>query len=288
VVASAVLAVASAVGACASDRASSPGGLRVVASFYPLAEAARRVGGPGVHVTDLTPPGVEPHDLELKASQVADIQDAAVVLVLGKGFQPAVEKVAAGRKGTVEVLARLPTGDGRSSDPHVWLDPVLKAGIVDQVAAALAAADAPRSGTYEADAATFKTELAALDGRYRSGLADCRRRDIVTSHEAFGHLAARYGLRQEAVAGLSPDVEPDPARLAQLTDLVRARGVTTVFTESLVSPRVAQTLAREAGVGTDVLDPLEGVGRAEAARGANYITVMDENLARLRAALGCT
>jgi zinc transport system substrate-binding protein len=282
------MAAALAVGACASDRPSGHGELRVVASFYPLAEAARRVGGTGVHVTDLTPPGAEPHDLELKASQVADIQDAAVVLVLGQGFQPAVEKAAAGRRGTVELATRLPPEqESGPFDPHVWLDPVLMQGIVDRVAAAFAAADASRSDTYAAGAATFRAELVALDGRYRSGLANCQRHDIVVSHEAFGRLAARYGLRQEAIAGLSPDVEPDPARLARLTDLVRTRGVTTVFTETLVSPRVAETLAREAGVGTDVLDPLEGLSRADQEKGASYVTVMDENLAKLRAALAC-
>jgi zinc transport system substrate-binding protein len=123
--------------------------------------------------------------------------------------------------------------------------------------------------------------------RYRDGLAHCARRLIVTAHEAFGYLARRYGLRQEGVAGLSPDAEPDPERIAQLTDLARREGVTVVFTEELVSPRIADTLAREAGVHTDVLNPLEGLTDRERRAGANYITVMDDNLRKLRTALDC-
>ncbi|HZQ28854.1 MAG TPA: zinc ABC transporter substrate-binding protein, partial [Acidimicrobiales bacterium] len=242
------------------------------------------------------------HDLELKASQVADVQDAAVVLVLGKGFQPAVEKAAAGRKGTVELLNKLPIeqggkvddaapiGSSGTLDPHVWLDPELMAGIVEQVTQALVAADPnpAHHAEYQANAAAFQAQLVDLDARYRSGLSTCARHEIVTSHEAFGRLAARYGLTQHGILGLSPDAEPDPGRLAQLTDYVRAHGVTTVFTETLVSPKVAQTLAREAGVKTDVLNPLEGLAKDEIAKGENYVSVMDRNLAKLRAALGCT
>ena len=111
---------------------------------------------------------------------------------------------------------------------------------------------------------------------------------IVTAHEAFGHLAQRYGLRQEGVAGLSPDAEPDAQRIGQLTDLVKRDGVTTVFTEELVSPRIAKTLAREAGVRTETLNPLEGLTDRELRRGDDYVSVMDANLAKLHRALGCT
>ena len=129
--------------------------------------------------------------------------------------------------------------------------------------------------------------MLALDGRYRQGLASCARHELVTSHQAFGRLAARYGLIQRGIAGVSPDAEPDPGRLAQLGDLVRSHGVTTIFTETLVSPKIADTLARSAGVRTEVLDPIEGLTREELAKGATYVSVMDDNLAKLRAALGC-
>jgi zinc transport system substrate-binding protein len=282
------VAVVAALAAGACGGGDHGGGVRVVASFYPLAEAARRVGGPFVRVSNLTPVGAEPHDLELKASQVATVHDADVVLIMGRGFQPAVEKAAAERRSTIELLDALPIDHtDPAPDPHVWLDPVLMRAIVDQTAGKLAAADPAHAEAFRANASAFDSELAALDGRYRSGLTGCARKEIVTSHEAFGRMAARYGLTQESIAGLSPDAEPNPDRLAHLVDLVRAHGVTTIFTETLVSPRVAETLAREARVRTDVLDPIEGLTGAEEAAGAGYVSIMGANLTKLRAALGC-
>jgi zinc transport system substrate-binding protein len=269
----------------------------VVAAFYPVAYAAAQVGGTRVAVTNLTPAGAEPHDLELTPKQSDKLLDADVVFVLGRRFQPAVEKAAAERDGpTVSLLDELPIGAGdkhvaegdpSALDPHVWLDPVLMADIVKDVRAALSAADPNGRAVYARNARQFTTQLQALDQQYRSGLSRCARKLIVTSHEAFGYLAHRYGLRQEGVAGLSPDAEPDPARLGQLADLVKKDHVTVVFTETLVSPRIADTLAREAGVKTDVLNPLEGLTDSDIAHGANYFTVMGQNLAKLRAALGC-
>jgi zinc transport system substrate-binding protein len=171
----------------------------------------------------------------------------------------------------------------------VWLDPVRMAAVVDVVAAALGDAEPRDRAAFERRATRLKDRLRTLDQQYRAGLADCRQDTIVTSHEAFGRLAAAYGLRQRGVAGISPDAEPDPKRLGELADLVRRRGITTVFTEELVSPRIAQTLAREAGgVKTEVLNPLEGLSDAERRAGADYFTVMETNLGRLRAALECT
>lgn len=268
----------------------------VVASFYPLAVAAERVGGDGVVVDNLTPPGAEPHDLELSPPQVEQLQDADVVLVMGRKFQPAVEEVAASRaSGTVALLSTLPVpqegevddqGEG-GFDPHVWLDPVLMADIVEDVAVALRQADPARAARFQANADAFRRELDGLDGRYATTLAKCEQRTMVTSHAAFAYLADRYGLTQEAVAGLSPEVEPDPRRMAELSDLVAEGGVTTVFTETLVSPEVAQTLAKETGVTTAVLNPLEGLTAEQRAAEANYVSVMDDNLAVLSTALGC-
>lgn len=258
--------------------------LRIVAGFYPLAEVATRVGGTAVSVDNLTAAGAEPHDLELRPSQVADIEDADLVVLLGRGFQPAVERAARDRQ-TIFLLDDLSI---RGDDPHIWLDPRLMVRIVRRVAEALEAADSSRRSTFAANARRYEQELEALDDEYERGLARCRHREIVTAHAAFGRLAARYGLTLESIAGLSPDAEPSPDRLAQLTDLVRKRGVTTIFTETLVSPRVARTLAREAGVRTEVLDPIEGLSRAQLAAGANYVSVMRANLRKLRTALECS
>jgi zinc transport system substrate-binding protein len=280
VVAIAALTLASACGRHAGNDAG--GRVEVVAGFYPLAEAAARVGGDAVEVTNLTPAGVEPHDLELTPKQVDRILDADLVLYAGKGFQPAVAKAAARSDGTrVDLL-------GDRTDPHFWLDPTQLAAAVERIERALAEADPPHRQTYGDNASTYTAELHALDAELAAGLARCERTELVTTHAAFSYLADRYHLTQIAIAAASPEAEPSAARLAELSDMIRAHRVTTVFSESLVSPRVAQALAREAGVTTGVLDPIEGLTKDEVRAGDDYATVMRRNLAALRTALGCS
>lgn len=258
----------------------------VVTGFYPLAEAVASVATERIGVVNLTPPGVEPHDLELTTDEADRIEDADLVVLLGGGFQPALEAAAERRDGpTVQILDELAVDGG--GDPHIWLDPTVMAQIVEAVTAALIEVFPGDSVSMERRSRVYREDLLALAGRYDETLDDCERRTFVTAHAAFGALAERFGLTQESIAGLSPDEEPDPRRLSQLTDLVRDRGITTVFSEELVSPEVAETLAREAGVETDVLDPLEGLSKARIAAGEGYITVMERNLERLADALGC-
>jgi zinc transport system substrate-binding protein len=266
----------------------------VAAGFYPLAEAARRIGGSVVDVQNLTPPGVEPHDLELTPNEIARIQEADVVLYLGGGFAPAIEQAVADARGvTADLLEGFSVAEavgGQSEeevDPHVWLDPVLYRQLVERVRRTLSRARPGEASTFRTNANSFDAELRHLDRDYQAGLAGCTRHVIVTSHAAFGYLARRYGLTQEPIAGLSPDAEPSPARLAELADLVRRDGVTTIFTEELVSPRVAETLATEVGVTTEVLNPIEGLTAAEVVAGADYQSVMRDNLRTLRLALDC-
>ncbi len=273
------------------------GKLAVVASFYPLAEAAQRVGGDLVAVRNLTPPGVEPHDLELAPDDLEALVTADVVVYLGGGFQPAVEDGVAQAEGvTVDALAavgplRSPApgdaGEELSADPHVWLDPGRYSEIVGAVAEALARADPGHAAEFRSNAQNFESELATLGSEFRDGLASCARTTIVTSHAAFGYLADAYGLQQVPISGMAPEAEPDPARLAELEALVEREGVTTIFTEELVSPKVAETLADEAGVTTAVLDPLEGLTADEVDAGDDYVSVMRRNLETLRDALGC-
>jgi zinc transport system substrate-binding protein len=289
-------------GACGSSAAPSGTGprLTVVASFYPLAEVAEKVGGTDVSVANLTPPGAEPHDLEPTTRQVDAIQGADLVVDMGRRFQPGVEAATRHRRRgtTLSVLdaLRVPGGDvaenapSGATDPHVWLDPVQMTEIVDVVTTALRAASTSDAidQRLARRAADYKAQLATLATAYETGLQHCRSSTIVTSHAAFGWLARRYHLEQQAITGLSPEQEPDPRRLSTLADLVKTKHLTTVFTESLVSPKVAETLAREAGVHTAVLDPIEGISRARIAAGADYRSVMTANLAVLRAALGCS
>jgi zinc transport system substrate-binding protein len=295
----AVVVVGLTVNGCgAASGPATQGKVSVVAAFYPVAYAAQRVGGARAVVTNLTPAGAEPHDLELSPKQVDEIQSAKVVFVMGNGFQPAVERSAHQRDGdTVDLLRQLPIGakgkqveegDPNALDPHVWLAPRLMRDIVDEVARAFAKVDPQAKTSFDRNAQAFDVQLRALDTRYSQGLAHCRRTLIVTSHEAFGYLVRAYGLRQQGVSGLSPDAEPDAKRIAELSDLAKKQHVTTIFTETLVSPKLAETLAREAGgLRTEVLDPLEGLTGREVAAGDNYITVMNRNLEKLRGALDC-
>jgi zinc transport system substrate-binding protein len=275
-----VLALAGVVAGCRASGNRS----QVVAAFYPLAFAAQAVGGPGLEVRNLTPSGAEPHDIELTPRDVAAVQRARLVLYLSHGFQPALEEAVRGAKGRrVDVLQgltlRAGTGEeAGKSDPHVWLDPILFARIVRRVGDALGR---PRA----ADALVAR--LTALDGSYRNGLRDCAHRTFVTSHAAFGYLAARYGLHQVAITGLDPEAEPTARRLASLAQLVRRSGTGTVFFERLVSPKLAETVAREAGARTAVLDPIEGLTPSESRSGATYLSLMRQNLAALRSTLRC-
>ena len=255
----------------------------VVASFYPLAWVAERVAPPETRIVDLTPAGAEPHDLELTPGDLTTLHDADLVLYLGRGFQPAVEKAVESRSGrSIDLLATQdlrPVGKDLTPDPHVWLDPSRLARIAVAVGAAL---------HRERAAKDLAADLRALDREFRTGLAHCSRHEIVTSHAAFGYLADRYHLEQVALAGLSPEVEPGPRDLEKLVDDVRRTGANVVFSETLLSPRLAETIAREAGAATAVLDPVEGLTKDEAGAGEDYLSRMRGNLATLRKALGCS
>jgi len=250
----------------------------VVAAFYPLAFAAQELGGSRVDVTNLTPAGAEPHDLEIAPKQVQQVQSADLVLLLGHGFQPQVEQAAGSGSKVLHLLDTQGLYRFSNGDPHVWLDPHRYALIVQRIGVALHASPAARR---------LVGRLRALDAEYRRRLARCSRHELVTSHEAFAYLAQRYGLTQIAITGLSPEAEPTPQALAHVISVVRSTHATTVFYESLLSPRIAQTVARETGTHAAVLDPIEGLTSDEQKRGANYFTLMRSNLARLRAALGC-
>ena len=277
----AALACAALIAAGCGSSGSDASGRTVVAAFYPLAWAAEQVAGPGVEVVNLTPPGAEPHDIELTPRDVQRVQGANLVLYLGEGFMPALEDAVSGRREAIDLLRgqKLRSGvEGHARDPHLWLDPTRYGKVVRTIAGALgrpAAAD------------RLVTRLHELDREFRAGLAHCERREIVTSHAAFGYLADAYGLRQVALTGITPEAEPSPRALEALVREVERSGATTVFVETLVSPRLSQTVAREAGARTAELNPIEGLTTSELGNGEDYFSLMRENLAALREALGC-
>ena len=280
----AALALA-ALGATACDRgeANSAGTVPVVTAFYPLQFVAEQVGGDAVAATNLAKPGAEPHDLELDAGQVRRIADAKLVVYL-HGFQPAVDE-AVDQQAKATKFDAAAVEPLRGGDPHIWLDPMRLAAIADKLGERLATVDPDHAADYQARAATLRSKLEALDKEYAEGLTNCQRKEIVTSHAAFGYLAARYGLAQLPIAGLSPEEEPSAQRLAEIATEAKAHGTTTIFFETLVSPAVARTLARQVGAKAEVLDPIEGL---EPGSTGDYFSVMRANLGRLRTALGCT
>jgi zinc transport system substrate-binding protein len=274
-----ILCVMLALGAgCGSDEGSTGGRVSVAAAFYPLAYAAERIGGDQVAVRNLTPPGAEPHDVELSARDVERIRVARVVLYLGSGFQPNFERAVDGADGKkLDLLQGLNLISGDDGvDPHVWLDPLRYAEQARRIGDAL-----------ERPAQAFVARLGVLDTDFERGLARCARKEIITSHAAFGYLADRYGLEQIALTGLTPEAEPTARDLERIVREVEDSGATTVFFETLVSPRLAETVAREAGAKTAVLNPLEGLTDEQLDAGKDYFSVMRENLATLRKALGC-
>ncbi|MCX5201325.1 metal ABC transporter substrate-binding protein [Streptomyces sp. NBC_00237] len=295
------------------DGKDAAGKLDVIASFYPMQYLAEQIGGDKVAVTTLTKPGVEPHDLELKPKQTAQLGEADLILYLG-GLQPAVDEAVkqSGAKATVDAatLTKMEThsaeaGHGHEhgaeeagheghdhghehaeggTDPHVWLDPVKYAEIAKGVEKALAKADPVNAATYKKNSETLVTKLDGLNVAFQNGLKNTATKTFITTHAAFGYLAERYGLEQEGISGVAPESEPSPARIKQLQKIAKEDKVTTVFFETLVSDKTANTLAKDTGLKTDVLDPLEGI--TDKSKGSTYIEVMQSNLEALKKALG--
>jgi zinc transport system substrate-binding protein len=281
--------VAAGLSGCTAARHDADGRVSIAASFYPLAWVSEQIA-PGADVTDLTHPGMEPHDVELTFAQTVDLARADLV-VYERGFQPAVDQgVDNDAEGTtldVGPVAGLKdfTTDPGQVDPHFWQDPLKLSAVAGQIAHVLDGIDPTHATSYDARATALQRRLATLDRDYRSGLAHCVRHTVVTSHDAFGYLS-RYGVKVAAITGLAPGAEPTPTDLAHLQQLIRADGITTVFSETLASPAAADALAHDLGVRSAVLDPIEGLSDATA--GQTYLTLMRRNLAALEEANGCT
>lgn len=294
-------------------------GVSVLASFYPLQYVAQQVGGDLVEVENLTPPAAEPHDLEISPAQARRIGDADLVVFLS-GMQPAVDEGVETRapEHVVDAAAfadmssaeegheehsgeehseeehseeeHAESGDGHDhgpTDPHFWLDPSRVAALGQAVADELAVVDPEHADEYAAGAVQLGREMDELDQEFADGLAGCEGATLVTSHEAFGYLADRYSLHQVGLTAFDPEAEPSPARLREVRDVAVEAGVTTIYSETLASPQVAETLANDLGLDTATLDPLEGLSDEALAAGADYPGVMRENLKVLTEGLEC-
>jgi zinc transport system substrate-binding protein len=265
----------------------------VVVSLYPLYDFARHIAGDRARVTLLVPPGVEPHDWEPAPADIVRVQSARVFVYNGAGLEPWAEKLLGEvRRSDMRIVKAtagldLLTTEGQP-DPHVWLDPLLARAEVEAIRTALVAVDPVHAPIYDGNAAAFSSQLLALHERFAAGLERCERREIVVSHAAFAYLARRYRLTQlPIIESLTPDAEPSPAALAALTRQARRARVTHIFFETLVTSKLAETLAREVGATALVLNPVEGLTKEQDAQGMTYVQLMDANLTNLRTALGC-
>ena len=250
----------------------------IVVSSYPVQYVVRRVVGNAAPIRDLARSGVEPHDIELTSDDIDAVDDAQLVFYIGSGFQPAVAAAAARRHDHgIDITVGLAT---RKSDPHFWLDPTLLAAAAPRVGAAVMHANPKHASAVQKNVAAFIVQLQNLDAEYKAALSHCERTSFVTTHASFGYLAARYGLTELSISGITPDAEASPKRFADLSARIKRDGITTVFYEPRVPRAAAETLARDAGVTTTLLDPYETTA-------ADYFTVMRRNLRALKTALAC-
>ncbi len=295
-------------GSCSTSDSGSPvsggavggaGKIGILASFYPLQWMAEGVGGDLVSVSNLTKPGSEPHDLELTPTDVAALSDIDVIVYLS-GFQPAVDDAVGGSDATAFDaadaasldLTYTPIEEGEKNeaeagdtDPHFWLDPTRLARVTESFAATMAVEDPDNAATYRENATDVVATLDDLDAELESGLGDCENKNLVTSHNAFGYFAQRYGMKQVGITGLTPETEPSAGQLAEVTQFVDDNDVRTIYFETLVSPDLAETVASEAGAETAVLDPIEGL--SDDSKGDDYPEVMRSNLKAVQAGQPC-
>ena len=270
--------------------------LSVVGTFYPLAHFAQQVGGDYVTVANITPAGAEPHDYEPTPQDIVKAYQAKVFLMNGGGVDTWAEKIEPDlqAKGIAVVdmsksiqLMAPPAGSETALDPHIWLDPVLAQQEVQLIRDAFIKADPAHADAYNQNAGAYIAQLQKLDSEYKTGLASCQLKDIVTSHAAFGYMAKRYGLTQIPIAGLSPDAEPSARQIAQIVQLVEEKHIKYIFFETLLSPKLSQTIAAETGAQAAAFNPLEGLTDDEIKAGKSYLTEMRSNLAELKIALQC-
>jgi zinc transport system substrate-binding protein len=285
---------------CASNTVSSDDKLDVVTSFYPMYEFTKQVAGEHANVIALIPAGSEPHDWEPSAKDMKKVKEADVFIYNGivEGWaEQALQSTANSKRVVVEASKGIDLieglheeeeeeeGNSHELDPHVWLSPVLAQREVEAIAQGLIAVDPAHTDDYRNNADRYIAKLKALDGTFRETLATVKHKEFVTQHAAFGYLAKEYGLTQVPIAGLSPEEEPAPDKMADIIQFAKEKQVKTIFFETLVDPKVATTIAKEINADTDVLNPLEGLTAEDKKNNLDYISVMTNNLQALKKAL---
>lgn len=269
---------------------------QVSASIYPLYFFSGEIAGNRADVSNLTPAGSEPHDYEPATSDIARLEKSKM-LILNGNVETWGGKIKDNLKGSGVLI--IVAGDGlfsrnlieagkTSADPHIWLSPLLAKKEAEKITLGFIRIDPAGSSYYLANEKILDGKFDRLDAEYKTGLANCKQKDLITSHAAFGYLAQAYGLNQLAISGLSPDAEPSTQELARIVKFAREKNIKYIFAESLVSPKLSDTVAAEIGAKTLVLDPLEGLSGDKINAGKNYFSVMEDNLKKLEVALECT
>lgn len=270
--------------------------ISVVTSFYPIYFLASQLGGDLVNVANLTPAGTEPHDYELTAQDIVKIKKSELVFLNGGGLEVWGDDIAKSFKlgkpeivilGDALINQEINSESGTKKDPHIWLSPTFAIKMAEKIATELSRIDPQNKSYYESNLSILKTKLINLDSAYEVGLKNCKRKDFITAHSAFGYLAQTYKLKQVSIAGLSPEEEPSSQQLAEVAKFARENEIRYIFFESLTSPKLSETIAKEVGAQTLVLNPIEGLSQTEINRGKNYLTEMEKNLENLKIALEC-
>lgn len=262
--------------------------VKISASFYPLAEFARQVGGENVKVTTITPGATEPHDFEPSPKDILKISSSDIFIFNGAKFDPwADELISLLDKKSVKTINMTRRLIPDAKDPHVWLDPILAKKSSEIIRDELKLIDPTNNDVYDINTKKYTDELLDLDERYKSGLKNCDLREAFTSHGAFGYIADRYNINIISISGVSPDKEPSVKELAEITKLAKLKNVEHVFSEPLASSKLAETVANEIKAELLELNPVESITKEQEERGENYISMMDDNLSNLRKALKC-
>lgn len=277
---------------CSSQEVSVKNGktLRIITSFYPIYEIAHQIGGDMVNIKNIIPGGTEPHDYEPTARDIVDMREANLVIYNGLGLEPWKDKIIPdlAKNGIATMQMADIFGDTAiANDPHLWLDPVNYKKEAEEVSKKIIELDPAHADIYKANTKKFIQQLDALNVSYEKGLTSCKFNTFITNHAAFAYIAKRYRLNMIPIAGLSPDIEPSPKAMADITNIIRQKNIRYVLTETLVSPKIANTLAESSGAKTLTMNPLEGLTNSEIAAGKNYITTMEDNLRSLETALEC-
>ncbi len=270
--------------------------LQVVTSFYPLYFFTTQIVLDKAAVYNITPAGAEPHDYEPTTRDIAKIEDSQLLVLNGgklEAWGENIQNILSKKNTTIinvgETLINqdITENDNQMRDPHIWLDPVLAKKEVEIIAKNISTIDPTNSQFYSDNSKLLINKLENLNSQFKAGLNNCQKKDIITSHAAFGYLTREYNLNQITISGLSPDEEPSPKKLAEITKLAKENQINYIFFESLVSPKLANTIAQEIGAKTLVLNPIEGLTDEEIKNGKNYFTEMQNNLTNLKIALEC-